>query len=223
MLYLIVWSHVCIQSVLCHLRQISRTIVKCFKVRAYGIAQVCNHSCSILGKFACTFLQMVNSHLRTNGKYFRVYAHVHLTEQLLTHTLTEFCIAFIGNKTVATRIIFRLRFLLCGFRFFCTYNLPNLNLVFKNGFNSVTQFLIEILGITYNLQHFFRTVCRIIETSIPDRDRAAHIIALQRGQSGFLVNGNRILPHRAVFLLFFLLRCFQKLRLSKLHIAVIYF
>ena len=164
---------------------------------------------------------MIHCHFRTDCKYLWIYADIHLTEKFLAHTLAKLRIPFIGNKTVAARIIFRLRLLLYGFCFFCTCNFPNLDLVFKNSFNSITQLLIEILRIAHNLQHFFRTVCCVIETSIPNRDRAAHVITLQCGISCFLVNGNRVLPYRGIFLLFFLLLYFLLWRFCKLHITVI--
>ena len=55
---------------------------------------------------------MVNSHLCSNGKNLRVYTYIHLTEQLLTHTLTKFCITLISNKTVTTRFSLFLRIVL---------------------------------------------------------------------------------------------------------------
>ena len=103
LLYLIIRGHICRYLAAFHFWQVSCSIVERFEVRAYSIAQVCNHSLCILGKLACAFLQMIDSHFSTNGKNFGVNANVHLSAQLLTHTIAEFCVTLISNKTVTAR------------------------------------------------------------------------------------------------------------------------
>ena len=48
-----------------------------------------------------------------------------------------------------------------------------------------------------------------------------YIIASQSRISGFLINRNRVLPYRGIFLFFLLLLYFRLWRLCKLHITVI--
>ena len=146
-LHLIVRGHIGCNLAALYLGQVSCAIVERFEVWTYNIAQVRNHSLCKLGKLACAFLQMVNSHFSTNGKDFGVYADVHLSTQLLAHTFTEFCVTLISNKAVAAWVGLCGRCLLLALavKFTC------LNLVFKSYTHSLQYILHTIERVTENV------------------------------------------------------------------------
>ena len=89
-----------------HLGQFSCTIVERFEVRTDGITKVFNHLLGIVGKLSRSCLDMECSHFSSDGKYLGVYAHIHLTTQLHTHSLLQLFISVTAHKRIVCAICF---------------------------------------------------------------------------------------------------------------------